>query len=169
MATEIRAPHIDELASLREIERASGSLFASVGLDQVAEDEPASIETLAGYLAADRVWVICEADALVGYALVDVVDGLAHLEQLSVRPEFGRRGLGTALLAHVCGWARDQGRHAVTLTTFREVAWNAPFYARNGFRIIEEPELGPELRRVRDDEATHGLDPTIRVCMRRDL
>jgi hypothetical protein len=65
--------------------------------------------------------------------------------------------------------ARQRGLDAVTLTTFRDVAWNAPYYERCGFRVLDETELGPGLRRVRDTEAAHGLDPARRVCMRRDL
>ena len=38
-----------------------------------------------------------------------------------------------------------------------------------GFRVLAEDEITPELRDLRAAEATHGLDPTIRVCMRLDL
>lgn len=104
-----------------------------------------------------------------GYAVVDIVDGLAHLEQLSVLPDQGRQGLGTALLEHICTWAGTSGYDAVTLTTFTTIAWNAPFYARHGFRALADDELGPELRTLRTLEATHGLDPAHRVCMRREV
>ena len=96
------------------------------------------------------------------------MDGLAHLEQLSVRPERGRRGLGAALLESVCEWAAQRRLEAVTLTTFVHVPWNAPFYAKNGFRVMGDGQVGPELRKLQADEAAHGLDPTLRVCMRRD-
>jgi hypothetical protein len=57
----------------------------------------------------------------------------------------------------------------VTLSTFRHVAWNAPFYARLGFRELAEEQLGPGLRRVRADEARRGLDLSRRLVMRLDL
>jgi hypothetical protein len=57
----------------------------------------------------------------------------------------------------------------VTLTTFEHVAWNAPYYVRYGFEVMEEDEFGPELRRLRDEETRHGLDPTIRVVMRKEV
>ena len=101
--------------------------------------------------------------------LVDVVDGAAHIEQVSVDPAFARRGLGKQLIDHVASVAKAEGRPAVTLTTFRDVPWNAPYYRRCGFRDLAEPELGPELRQLRDTESAHGLDPALRVCMRRDL
>src|SRR5438874_12103060 len=140
MSWSIRAPRTDELEQLREIERAAGVLFRTVGMDDVAEHEPLSIEELAGYLGDERTWVLVHGDAIVGYALTDVVDGLAHLEQLSVMPEYGRRGYGAALLNRVCDRARQRGRDAVTLTTFERVPWNGPYYTRHGFRVLAEYE-----------------------------
>ena len=165
----IRPPRRRELESLRDIERAAGVLFIDVGLPEIAAHEPCPVDELAAYMAAGRAWVVIESDVPVGYALVDFVDDAAHLEQLSVHPDHGRRGLGSALLAHVGDWARGQRLPAMTLTTFLHVPWNAPYYARRGFRGLEEHELGPGLRRLRDEEERHGLDPTIRVCMRREL
>jgi hypothetical protein len=57
----------------------------------------------------------------------------------------------------------------VTLTTFERVPWNGPYYAGHGFRVLAEDEIGPELRQLRDEEAMHGLDRNLRVCMRRDI
>jgi GNAT superfamily N-acetyltransferase len=165
----IRAPWLDELPELQAIERAAGALFLDVGLDSVAADEPASLEALSGYVADGRAWLICVDDVPVGYALVDVMDASAHLEQLSVHPDHGRQGLGTALLHHVCRWAHEEGFGAVTLTTFSAVPWNAPYYERHGFRALSEDELTPDLRALRALEAEHGLDPALRVCMRLDL
>ena len=164
----IRAPGIDELERCRDIERAAGVLFAEIGFAAVAADEPASAETLAEYVRNQRAWVITtDDDQPVGFAVVDIVDDLAHLEQLSVLPGQDRQGLGTRLLEHVCTWARNDNRAAVTLTTFIDVPWNAPFYARHGFRAMDETEIGPQLRDLRAHEAAHGLDPAQRVCMSR--
>ncbi len=154
---------------MRDIERLAGILFAEVGLADVAAHEPESIDALAEYLHDGRAWVIADHDVPVGYAIVDVVDELAHLEQLSVLPNRGRKGLGAALLAHVCDWAAKQRFDGVTLTTFTDIPWNAPFYAKHGFRVLQDSEIGPELRERRALEATHGLDPARRVCMRRDV
>jgi GNAT superfamily N-acetyltransferase len=171
MAT-IRASRTDELELLRAIEVAAGALFVEVGLADVAAHEPWSIDELAGYVRNRRAWVVCDGDGddvPVGYAVVDILDGLAHLEQLSVHPDHGRKGLGAALLTHVCDWAARHRYHAVTLTTFTDVAWNAPFYAKHGFTVVNETDLGPELYARRTLEAEHGLDPATRVCMRRDV
>jgi hypothetical protein len=65
--------------------------------------------------------------------------------------------------------AAGRGVPALTLTTFRDVPWNAPYYARIGFRVLVEAELTQGLRGIRDAEAAHGLDRWPRVCMRREL
>jgi 8-oxo-dGTP pyrophosphatase MutT (NUDIX family)/GNAT superfamily N-acetyltransferase len=57
----------------------------------------------------------------------------AHLEQLSVHPDAGRNGIGTMLLRAVLGEALDRGHDRITLVTFADVPWNAPWYARRGF------------------------------------
>ncbi len=155
----------------RDIERDAGRLFAEIGLDDIAAHEPESIETLTEYLDVDRIWIIADAghDEPLGYAVVDIVDGHAHIEQISVRSNQGRRGLGATLLEFVCDWAADIGFAAVTLTTFGDVAWNAPFYAKHGFRVLSADETGSELGERRAEEAVSGLDPALRVCMRRDV
>jgi len=170
MPPTIRAPRPNELELLREIERAAGVLFTQVGLGAVAEHEPESVESLGAYLRAGRAWVVTtDDDTPVGYAVVAVVDYCAHLEQISVHPDHGGQGLGASLLEHVCHQAEQEGYPAVTLTTFADVPWNAPFYTRHGFRVLTDPELGPELDALRTYEATLGLDPSRRVCMRREL
>ncbi|MGC3003056.1 GNAT family N-acetyltransferase, partial [Streptomyces sp. G35A] len=58
---------------------------------------------------------------------------------------------------------------ADVLTTFAEVPWNAPYYARLGFRPLTGPDLTPGLRRIRAEELGHGLDRWPRVCMRLDV
>jgi GNAT superfamily N-acetyltransferase len=93
--------------------------------------------------------------------------GVAHLVEIDVHPEHGRRGLGRRLVNAVCRWAATNGYSCVTLTTFRDVTWNMPFYARLGYEEIPQEELSPALRSVIDDETRRGLDPRRRVAMRR--
>jgi GNAT superfamily N-acetyltransferase len=116
------------------------------------------------------LWVAEAASgAVVGFALAERLDGVLHLEELDVLPEHGRQGIGTRLVLALCDWARVQGIAAVTLCTFREVPWNAPFYQRLGFRILREEELPPGLAaRVRREESA-GLPRELRVAMRLEL
>jgi GNAT superfamily N-acetyltransferase len=166
----IRAATAADGPVLQEIEVAAGARFATVGLADIAAHDPFAIEELDAYAADGRSWVATDADGVVtGYAVADVLDGCGHLEQVSVRPEVQGRGIGRALVDAVTEWARSRGYPAVTLTTFVDVAWNAPLYERLGFRVLDEAAIGPELASRRDEETRHGLDPARRVCMRRDV
>lgn len=84
---------------------------------------------------ADRGFVlVADADgATVGFAHVLEIDGFAHLEQVSVDPVHARRGYGRALIEAAKAEARTRGHERLTLRTFADVPWNAPFYATCGF------------------------------------
>jgi ribosomal protein S18 acetylase RimI-like enzyme len=170
VAYEVRLARTEELSLLAEIERVAASQFRDVGLDQVAQMEPLSLDLLRAQQSEGRVWVVADrVGLLVGFAVAVIVDGTAHLEEVSVDPSHGRRGLGTRLVRTVCIWAREAGYPAVTLSTFRDVPWNALFYARLGFEVMGEQELGPELREVRAHEEADGFSIRDRVCMRKLL
>jgi GNAT superfamily N-acetyltransferase len=164
----VRPLSMDDVATVQAIEAAAGQAFREVGMDVVAEDDPPAEDDLAAYVRAGRAWVIeDQPNRPVGYVLVDVLDGAAHVEQVSVHPDAAGRGLGAELIDRVERWARENDLDAVTLTTFRDVPWNGPYYERLGFRVLDETEIGPELDDRRTHEATEGLDPALRVCMRR--
>jgi hypothetical protein len=56
----------------------------------------------------------------------------------------------------------------VTLTTFRDVPWNGPFYAKLGFRELRH--LSPGLAAMREHERLIGDDDFgPRIAMRKDL
>ncbi len=127
-------------------------------------------ETLAAYAGSGRSWVATDGDdRVVGSVVVDVIDGCAHIEQISVDPERQGRGLGRALIDEVERWAAGRGLGAMTLTTFTEVPWNRPLYEHLGFRVLAEAEVSSGLRRRRAEEAGHGLDPAARVCLRKPV
>jgi GNAT superfamily N-acetyltransferase len=166
----IRPTRVDEGEALRAIERRAGQRFHDVGLHDVATAEPTSVAALTHFAAAGRSWVVVDVhDEPLGYVIVDIVDGHTHIAQISVLPEFQGTHLGGALHEHVCGWTRQHGRHAITLTTFAAVPWNQPLYEHLGFVVLRDDQIGPELRHVQALEVLQGLDPAARVCMRMDL
>ena len=113
-----------------------------------------------------RLWVALAHATPVGFALVTMLaPDLPHLEEVDVEPSHGRRGLGTALVRAVCEWAAASGFPMLTLTTFRAVPWNLPFYARLGFVEIPRELLRPELAAVVSGDAARGLAPETRAVM----
>jgi ribosomal protein S18 acetylase RimI-like enzyme len=166
----IRTVREEELPLLREIERAAGECFRDVGMPEIADDEPFPVEVLAAYRRSGLAWVAADdGDRPVGYLIAEVVDDAMHVEQVSVHPSCARRGIGRSLLGHLADVATSAGLPALTLTTFAEVPWNAPYYERCGFRRLDEGALPPGLREIRRREAAYGLDRWPRVCMRREL
>ena len=148
---------------------AAGRLFAEIGLDEIAAAPPDDLATLRGHREDGTIWVAVVGQEVVGYTMVSVVDEEGHLDQVSVRPEHGRRGVGTALLETARAWTVERGFHTMTLTTFRDVAWNGPYYAKLGFVPLAETELGPALQAIRDHEKADGLDVLPRQAMRCQL
>lgn len=156
-----------DLPLLPAIELAAAALLAGRAPASVLA-ETTSQADLEDAERRGHLWVALADDAPVGFAHVAVLEpGIAHLQEIDVRPEHGRRGLGRRLVITVCRWAATNGYAWVTLTTFRDVPWNMPFYARLGFEEIPREELGPALLSVIDDETRRGLDPDRRVPMRR--
>lgn len=164
----IREVRIDELPLLQDIERAAGLCFRDIGMPEIADDEPLPLDELTRYQRAGTAWVaVDEADAPVAYLIAEHVDGNLHVEQVSVHPDSARRGIGRSLLEHLAERAETHGVPALTLTTFTDVPWNAPYYARCGFQPLDDDLLGPGLKEIRAREADHGLDRWPRVVMRR--
>ena len=166
----MREARAAELALLPPLEKRSDELFAPLGIGPLPE--PGSVEDLAAALV-----VLVVGDPPRGFARIDLLrtpegsvaaPDSAHLEQLAVHPDDGRRGIGRALVRASLEWAADHGYREVTLATYRDVPWNGPFYASEGF-----VEIAPA------DEwyTSHGLLPEepvmgrggIRVLMSRRL
>ena len=70
---------------------------------------------------------------VVGFAHVIEAAGLAHLEQVSVLPAFGRRGYGREIVEAAMRETRQRGYRELTLRTYADLPWNAPFYRSLGF------------------------------------
>jgi GNAT superfamily N-acetyltransferase len=166
----VRPPRRDELEALRALERDAGRVFATVGMPEIAADEPLSVAELETFRAEGRAWVtVDDRDRPLAYLLSAVVDGCAHISQVSVAPAHARRGLGAALIEHLADTALAEGRRALTLTTFRDVPWNAPYYRRLGFTVVEPAEQGPQLAALVAREAALIPGGAPRVAMRRPL
>ncbi|WP_431962680.1 GNAT family N-acetyltransferase [Nocardia sp. bgisy134] len=159
-----------DLPVLRDIERAAGKPFADIGMTAVADDEPPTLATLREFQQDGRAWVATDVvDRPIAYLVLGLVDGNAHVDQVSVDPEYAGQRLGKRLIDRAVHWARANGVLTITLTTFVEVAWNGPYYERLGFRYLTAAEETPGLRALRTAEAEHGLDRWPRACMRAEL
>jgi predicted N-acetyltransferase YhbS len=164
----IRLARVPDVLRLPTVELSSGRLFENVRLRSTADpDETLPLETLYAALQHDGLWVaVDDADEPVGFVAVTRHGDESFIAQLSVAFEAQGQGLGRKLMCVAIDDARQRGSRAVTLTTFREVRWNAPFYARLGFRLLTPDELSPHLIATLANEAARGLLPSERCAMR---
>ena len=144
----ITAARGEDLARLAAIELAAARLLAGHAPESVL-NETTSLDVLKHAQRDGRLWVALAKDVPVGFAHAELIERAAvHLQEIAVRPEHGRRGLGTKLILQVCHWAARNEYRAVTLTTFRDVPWNMPFYARLGFDVVVPEQVSAPLRAV---------------------
>jgi len=157
-----------DLSRLSAIELAAAALLSGHAPAAVLTETTSELELKQAQLEA-RLWVALHNDQPVGFAQAEILGHQAHLKEIDVHPTHGQRGIGTRLVLSVCEWAAHSGYAEITLTTFRDVRWNMPFYARLGFTVIRENELSESLLHIMANEAQRGLDPSRRVAMRRLL
>ncbi len=150
----IRSVRTDELALLPDLESAADTMFEPLGIGPLPG--PGTVEEFAAALI-----VLVAGDPPVGLCRIDGIGigtvGIVHLEQLSVHPDHAGRGIGRALLRAGCAWAAEQGYPEITLATYRDIPWNGPFYASEGF--VERGLVDEFLR-------AHGLPPEEPVMSR---
>jgi GNAT superfamily N-acetyltransferase len=168
-APVVRAAKSFEIERIREIERISATRFVGTDRAALVDDEPADAETLADRIASNGLWVAAEGAGPVAFVMFRQVEGCAYVEQIDVLPSHAGRRLGAMLLDVVAELAREQGLAALTLSTFKDVPFNAPYYRRLGFVDLPDGALSPGLLAIRDEHIARGLDESARVFMRRDV
>jgi GNAT superfamily N-acetyltransferase len=155
------------LAELPTIERSAAQRFQGLDGLGVDLDDIIPVSFHAPLQAAGTLWVAETDGGLIGFAACEAFDDALHLWELDVRRDVQGRGVGRALLAAVAKGGRERGLPAVSLTTFHGVAWNRPFYERQGFRTLAEDQINDRLRTVLAREAGNGLKD--RCAMRLSL
>ena len=167
----VRLATVDDVAGIQTTEAAAGERFRGIEDPRIARCSGAPPYWTEGLERAgieQRAWVaVDDGGSIIGFAVAWVVDGEGHLDELAVVPAHGRLGVGRALVDEVVAWTRAQGLASITLTTFRDVPWNGPYYEKLGFHVV--PTLTPALQALVDEQATWGLEPSLRVVMRRSL
>ena len=153
-----------EAALLPEIEHRAGVIFESVPATANLPELATDLEDFEAAQRAGLLWVARTAGRPIGFALTVRLGDALHLEELDVLPAHGRRGVGTRLVRTVCDYATAHGL-PVTLTTFRDLPWNEPFYARLGFRALADTDQSPALRACVDEELASGLPAALRIVM----
>ncbi len=171
MSFTIRRARASDAPFFPGIELSSGEAFRSVpGLEWVANDTVISVEDATRRIASGSTWVAMDPDGTPrGFLSAERYGEELHIWQASVAAAMQRVGIGRALFARAIEEARDSGLAALTLSTFRDVPWNAPFYQTLGFEIVEPGDVSARLRDILVVEAARGLPAERRCAMRLKL
>ncbi len=111
-----------------------------------------------------------EHDAPIGFLSAEAVaERDLHIHETSVDEAFQGSGIGRALLDAAIEGAVTHHLAALTLTTFRDVPWNAPFYRRIGFKLLAMSGLDERLSMLLRKEVEEGFAEATRCAMRLPL
>ena len=159
------AKHQD-IDAIIAVDLAAGQLFAPTGLldpDALQDHVPADVLSTA--IENDNLIVARAADAsIAGFALVSNRSNALYLDQISVHPDHGRKGLGAVLVRCVLDLAKTRKAKRVALSTFRDLPWNGPFYRRLGFREIPKSKLTDWMKEIEAVQA-EAMDVSKRCFM----
>ncbi|MDH5858894.1 GNAT family N-acetyltransferase [Lampropedia aestuarii] len=162
----IRFATLEDAAHLPRIEQSASALYRAIAyLAWLADGQVISEPEHQRLILKGTVWV-AEASPghLVGFLNAEVLNHELHIWELSVQGDWQQQGIGTQLLRSARQYALDTGLDALSLTTFKNVAWCAPAYEKFGFIPVKNPSL--HLRDALDAEAIQGLPIEQRVAMR---
>lgn len=158
-----------DIEPMRNLERRAAQIFLSVGYDFCATGPIRDISEHQRVIDEGATFIGEAGGVIAGFAMVEPMDGEAHLVEIDVDPPFQNRGLARSLIAEGGEWSRLNGFDAMTLTTYRDVPWNAPFYRRIGFAEFEPGAYRKGLFETIEREAAWGFAFAPRIAMRKQL
>ncbi len=155
----LRAATAADFAQLNHIEQAAARIFPPGFLPAGVLTDKLPFGVLEQARQQNGLWVIQHTDGTpVGYVVLECIGALTLLAQIDVHPAHGRKGLGAALVNHALAQAQARGVSEVWLTTFSNVPWNAPFYQKLGFCLVDEDSAPEAIRDILRKERACGLE-----------
>ena len=166
----IRRARFADIPFLGPVERSAAELFRSANLEFLVDGSTVDPKLLAAMIDAQHLWVACDyMDHPIGFSGGEHIDGNFHLVEISVAQDFQGKGVGRSLMERMEIDVRREGFKSMTLTTFRSLAWNGPWYSRLGFDEVNPLEMGRTYMGILEDERQHGFDMSARCVMRKIL
>lgn len=161
----IRRATSGDFQTLQNIELASFETLRNAGAVSGAPSV-SSDEQLHRFLNDELLYVACGQDgSAVGYSGGYVVDGFLYIGEVDVLPAWQQKGLGRTLITTLIEEGRRRRLSGATLTTDRFAPFNAPFYAKLGFQLVEGEAVPLHLQAYLKRQVEVGLDPLRRVGM----
>lgn len=159
-----------DIPQLVLIELSGNVLFEPTGLIPPEHmDDHISIEWHQGAIRDEMNFVAADTDDTpVGFAMCSVREPDLYLDEICVHSDHSRQGLGEALLKRIMREAQMRRLGSVSLSTFRTVPWNAPFYAKHGFKEVAQAKWTGWMNELNTLQA-ETLDVSQRCFMRRPV
>lgn len=166
---EVRLAKRIDLAVLPGIEKAAAQLFGPylewLGISADVLEGLTTPGFLIRAQTDSRLWVAAIAQKPVGFIVAKFLPSCCFVVELDVHPDYGRIGIGSALVRACCRGAQRKGFDRVVLTTFRRVPWNIPFYQRLGFEVLPAGQWSLDIEAIVQHEARYGFAPEKRAVM----
>lgn len=166
----ISLAEMENIPALIAADKAASSLFAPTGLlDEAALNDHVPAEIFEREIPLGNVFAARHQDnSVIGFALARPLGTGMYLDQVSVDPDHGMKGIGRALVLKVITETEQRRLPHVSLSTFRDLPWNAPFYASMGFKELSREKMEPYMLEIEDAQRT-VMDVTKRCFMRRKV
>jgi GNAT superfamily N-acetyltransferase len=155
-----------DLDCLPAIERSAAQAFRGAGVSLGPDISAASAHAWRPALRAGTLWVaVDEPGRIVGFLAARRINRVLHIDEMDVAFDHQRHGYGRGLLDAAIAWARKAGLKEMTLTTYRDLAFNRQFYGSAGFVEVAPDQVSPRIASLLSREGDYGLDPKQRCAM----
>lgn len=167
----IRKARSEDIPLLGPVERSAAEIFRTVNLGSLADDETTVAPSILATMVDSNHLLVAvnESDQPIGFVGGMDIDGNFHIVEISVAQAVQGKGVGSALMAEMTRQVKEEKFMVMTLTTYRNVAWNGPWYKKMGFQEVTAEEMGKEYLKIWDVESQHGHDMASRCVMRKSL
>lgn len=161
----IRLARPADLPDVRRVEMSAATVFIGTHMDFAANDAPNAAADLLDAISRQLMWVASVDGDIAGFVFAEPCAEGLYVRELSVAAPQQKRGLGAALMAMVVAAARARNDRQLILTTDRSLPWNAPFYTRIGFAIVEGDAIPATAQQRLARQYAEGFDPAHRCAM----
>ena len=155
---DIRLAHINDLDYLADVEKAAASIYPKGHIPADQEGQTFPSNELHKALNNELLFCAEVENKIVGFAACHPYKKCLHLDEISVRPNYGQQGIGSALVKEVIKKSLTLSLKGISLTTFSDIPWNAPFYEKLGFEILEENNIPRHVQTMLNEERRIGWD-----------
>jgi len=129
------------------------SIQQEFGVPVTYEDQP-DLKNIPGVYQqhSGNFWVALDGDTVIGtIALIDRGEHTGVLRKMFVHPNYrgADKGVGKALLDMLLNWSKEHSIHDIFLGTNDLLAGARRFYEKNGFQLIENDAMPPQVMAIR--------------------